>query len=262
MDVIFEALAHPHRRRLLDDLRRADGQTLGALEARLPVTRFAVMKHLRLLESAGLVATRKVGREKLHYLNPVPIQLVADRWISRYAAPLVRTMTDIHHHFEGATPVTQDAPRHVYEMLIRASVSSVWDLLTDTARTPLWQRSNMDCRTDWRPGGEITYLVDGHPVIVGEVLEVDAHRRLVHTFDARWAEDVAPERPSRVTWMLEPVGEEVCRLTLIHDDFDGETATSRAVHGGWSESLSRFKTLAETGVPFFLPADAAAERVA
>src|SRR4029079_9457877 len=84
MDKVFKALADPTRRSLLDELFREDGQTLSALEARLPMTRFGVMKHLRVLEDAGLVATRRRGREKLHFLNPVPIRLVHDRWVSKY----------------------------------------------------------------------------------------------------------------------------------------------------------------------------------
>jgi len=99
MDEVFKALADPTRRKLLDELYREDGQTLSALEAGLPMTRFGVMKHLRVLEEAGLVTTRRRGREKLHFLNPVPIRLVHDRWVSKYAEPmasgLVRLKRDI-----------------------------------------------------------------------------------------------------------------------------------------------------------------------
>src|SRR3954454_14463461 len=87
MDKAFKALADPTRRSLLDELFREGGQTLSALEARLPMTRIGVMKHLRVLEAAGLVTTRRRGREKLHFLNPVPIQLIHDRWVAKYAAP-------------------------------------------------------------------------------------------------------------------------------------------------------------------------------
>src|SRR5438477_3989967 len=87
MDEVFRALADPTRRSLLDELFREDGQSLHALEERLPMTRFGVMKHLRQLEEAGLVITRRRGREKLHFLNPVPIRLVHDRWVSKYAEP-------------------------------------------------------------------------------------------------------------------------------------------------------------------------------
>jgi DNA-binding transcriptional ArsR family regulator len=87
MDEVFKALADPSRRTLLDALFEEDGQTLGALEERLPMTRFGVMKHLKVLEGASLVVTRRRGREKLHFLNPVPIRLVHDRWVSKYAEP-------------------------------------------------------------------------------------------------------------------------------------------------------------------------------
>ena len=87
MDPVFKALADPTRRSLLDELFREDGQTLSALEGRFSMSRFGVMRHLRLLEEAGLIVTRRRGREKLHFLNPVPIRLVHDRWVSKYAEP-------------------------------------------------------------------------------------------------------------------------------------------------------------------------------
>src|SRR6267378_1182737 len=98
---VFKALADPSRRLLLDSLFNRDGQTLGELSARLPgMTRFGVMKHLRILEGAGLVATRKVGREKLHYLNPVPIRLIHDRWIGKYAEPWVGALAELKVRLE------------------------------------------------------------------------------------------------------------------------------------------------------------------
>jgi DNA-binding transcriptional ArsR family regulator len=101
VDAVFRALADPSRRLLLDRLYEDDGQTLGALGAALPgMTRFGVMKHLLVLEEAGLVTTRKVGREKRHYLNPVPIRLVHDRWISKYAEPWVAGLVDMKNDLE------------------------------------------------------------------------------------------------------------------------------------------------------------------
>jgi DNA-binding transcriptional ArsR family regulator len=102
MDAVFRALADPTRRRLLDELHREDGQTLGALEGRLPMTRFGVMKHLKVLEEAGLVTTKKRGREKLHFLNPVPIRLVYERWVSKYAGPWAAALTGLKHDLEEA----------------------------------------------------------------------------------------------------------------------------------------------------------------
>jgi DNA-binding transcriptional ArsR family regulator len=100
MDAVFKALADPTRRSLLDELFKQDGQTLGALEQRLPMTRFGVMKHLKVLEEAGLVVTRKRGREKLHFLNPVPIRLIHDRWVSKYAEPWAAGLAELKTQLE------------------------------------------------------------------------------------------------------------------------------------------------------------------
>src|SRR5438552_9890624 len=103
VDEVFKARADPTRRSLLDELAREDGQTLNALQERFPMTRFGVMKHLRLLEEAGLVVTRRRGREKLHFLNPVPIRLVHDRWVSKYAEPWAASLSDLKHTLENPT---------------------------------------------------------------------------------------------------------------------------------------------------------------
>src|ERR1700716_450247 len=100
MDAVFRALADPTRRSLLDELFKQDGQTLSALEDRLPMTRFGGMKHLKLLEQAGLVVSRRRGREKLHFLNPVPTRLVHDRWVSKYAEPWAATLTGLKNRLE------------------------------------------------------------------------------------------------------------------------------------------------------------------
>src|SRR3974390_76137 len=103
MDAVFKALADPTRRGLLDELFKQDGQTLSALEGRLAMTRFGVMKHLGVLEEAGLVTTRRRGREKLHFLNPVPIRLVHDRWVSKYAQPWAATLSGLKARLEDET---------------------------------------------------------------------------------------------------------------------------------------------------------------
>ena len=100
MDDVVRALADPTRRGLLDELFKEDGQTLTALEERLPMSRFGVMKHLKVLEEANLVVTKRRGREKLHFLNPVPIRLVHDRWVSKYAEPWVATLTGLKEKLE------------------------------------------------------------------------------------------------------------------------------------------------------------------
>ena len=259
LEEAFRALADPNRRTLLDALRERDGQALGELEERLPgMTRFGVMKHLRILEGAGLVTTRRDGRRKLHFLNPVPIQLIADRWISRYAQPWTAAMVDLKSHLE-ARPMP--SPKHVYEVYIRTSPERLWQALTDPEFT---QRYYHDTRvaSGWQAGDPITYTwTDGTVTIDGEVVEADAPRRLVHTFHFTQDSEQAAERPSRCTWEIVPMGE-ACLLRLTHDDFDGETSTYRSVGNGWSLILSGIKSLLETGEPLHIqePADATAGR--
>src|SRR6186713_718164 len=125
MDEVFKALADPTRRELLDRLRERDGQSLSALEEGLPMTRFGVMKHLKVLEAAHLVTTRKRGREKLHFLNPVPIQLVHDRWVSKYAEPWAETLTGLKQQLEDRTM------EKVFEIYIKTTPQRLWDAITD-----------------------------------------------------------------------------------------------------------------------------------
>jgi DNA-binding transcriptional ArsR family regulator len=100
MDEVFRALGDPTRRQLLDRLYERDGLSLGELEAELPMTRFGVMKHLRVLEDANLVVTRRRGRRKLHFLNPVPIRQIHDRWVSKYAEPWTSALTELKRDLE------------------------------------------------------------------------------------------------------------------------------------------------------------------
>src|SRR6476469_5157920 len=102
MDEVFKALADPTRRELLDRLFAEDGQTLTALEEQLPMSRFGVMKHLKVLEGAGLVTTRRRGREKLHFLNPVPIRLIHDRWVGKYAQPWASALSELKRDLENS----------------------------------------------------------------------------------------------------------------------------------------------------------------
>ncbi len=253
MDNLFSALANPIRRNLLDRLREEDGQTQTQLEQFQPVTRFGLMKHLAVLEQAGLITTRKVGREKRHYLNPIPIQEMADRWVSRFAAPFARTINDLTKAVtEKETAMSATRPSHVWETYIRATPAEVWAILTDDEKTPLWKQFNMTSVTDWRVGGAITFFVNDHAVIVGEILAIEKPHRFVHTFQAQWSPDVAHDQVSRVTWQLEPAGDAVCRLVLTHDNFGGDSNTSKSVVGGWQKDLARLKTLAESGIPLLI----------
>jgi uncharacterized protein YndB with AHSA1/START domain/DNA-binding transcriptional ArsR family regulator len=245
-DDVFKALADQSRRLLLDSLFERDGQTLGELAARLPsMTRFGVMKHLRQLESTGLISTRKVGREKLHYLNPVRIRLIHDRWIGKYAGPWVSALAELKSDLEGAP---MERPRHVFQIYIRTTPQRLWQAITDPGFT---ERYFFQTRVDatWERGGPLRYLTtDGHPVVEGDVIEADPPHRLVTTWAFRQDPQLADDPPSRVTWEIEPVGE-TCRLTLIHDDFPSENATFHNVVRGWPLVLSSLKSLLETGQP-------------
>ena len=247
LEAAFRALADANRRRLLDRLRERDGQALAELEAALPgMTRFGVMKHLRVLEDAHLVTTRRDGRRKLHFLNPVPIQLIADRWISRYAAPWVSGLADLKHTLEAPGPMS--APKQVYEIFIRTTPERLWQALTDGEITKLYYHGTA-VRSDLVVGKPFVYVDDdGLTVLGGEVIEVDPPRRLVTTFNALWSPETEADPPSRVTYEIEPMGP-ACKLTMIHDGFETENATYRRVAGGWSYILSGLKTLLETGEP-------------
>src|SRR5580700_8692049 len=243
MDAVFKALADPTRRRLLDQLFKKDGQTLSALERRLPMTRFGVMKYLRILEKAGLVVTKRRGREKLHFLNPVPIRLVHDRWVSKYAEPWAAALSDLKHKLEDKTTVK------VFEIYIKTTPARLWQALTDTEMRRKYTFGAV-VTSDWTPGSRYQGVGRGTPIFEGENLEVEPPRRLVQSFRALWDEDVKSEGTSRVTWEIEPVGDS-CRLTVIHDQLR-EDANAQ-LYGGWPMALSGLKTLLETGETLTTP---------
>jgi uncharacterized protein YndB with AHSA1/START domain len=238
MDPVFKALADPTRRSLLDELFREDGQTLSALEERFPMTRFGVMKHLRQLEEAGLVVTRRRGREKLHFLNPVPIRVIHDRWVSKYAEPWATALTDLKSNLEATM-------EKVFEIYIRTTPERLWGAITDSETRAKYQ-FGMRVTSDWTPGSRFEMSHPGAPGLLGEGenLEIDPPRRLVQRMTALWGEDVKAEGPSRVTWEIEPVGDS-CRLTVTHDELR-EDANSQ-LYGGWPMILSGLKTWLETG---------------
>src|SRR6185436_18314669 len=153
---VFRALADPSRRRLLDLLFERDGRTLTELDSELPMTRFGVMKHLRVLQEAGLIATRKVGREKLHYLNPVPIQLITDRWINKYSAARASALVDMKTALEGGNVMADSKPRLVNQIIIKAPRERVWEAITKSDFT---SRYYYGCtlETDLSVGSPFTY---------------------------------------------------------------------------------------------------------
>src|SRR5437588_2346562 len=190
MDEVFRALADPTRRSLLDELFREDGQTLSALQAGVPMTRFGVMKHLRQLEEAGLVVTKRRGREKLHFLNPVPIRLVHDRWVSKYAEPWAAALSGLKARMERSM-------EKVFEIYIRTTPERLWEAITDGEIRSKYSFGTM-VSSDWTAGSrlELSHSSANGLLGEGEVLEVDPPRRLVHSMVALWDDDVKSEGTS------------------------------------------------------------------
>lgn len=261
MEAVFKALADATRRGLLDDLFRDDGQPLSALAApREPMTRFGVMKHLRVLEDAGLVTTRRRGREKLHFLNPVPIRLIHDRWVSKYAEPWTASLTELGTRLEeqtmgtteqrvsfaeGTAPIAGDTA--VFEIFIKTTPERLWAAITEPAQRKRYS-FGAEIQSDWTPGSAYSSSVgtgdEAFELSRGENVVVEPPRLLVQTFEALWGEDVQAQGATRVTWEIEPVGTS-CRLTVIHDRLPADA--NAQLYGGWPMILSGLKTLLETG---------------
>jgi uncharacterized protein YndB with AHSA1/START domain/DNA-binding transcriptional ArsR family regulator len=262
VDTVFKALADPTRRDLLDALFAEDGQTLTALEERVPMTRFGVMKHLKVLEGAGLVVTRRRGREKLHFLNPVPIRLIHDRWVGKYAEPWAAALTGLKRQLEdspmttdvttvsfaqGTAPVGRTA---VFEIFIKATPERIWQAITDPEQRAKYS-FGVQTHSDWTPGSSYRAGVPGVVDIAeGENLVVDPPRLLVQSFKALWSDDVKAQGTTRVTWEIEQV-EDSCRLTVVHDELPD--SANAELYGGWPMILSGLKTLLETGEPLTTP---------
>jgi len=238
VDEVFKALADPTRRSLLDELFHSDGQTLHELEARFDMTRFGVMKHLKQLEEAGLVVTRRRGSEKLHFLNPVPIRLVHDRWVSKYAEPWAAGLSGLKQELE------RDMEK-VFEIYIKTTPERLWEAITDPTIRAKYNFGS-GAYSDWKPGSRVDLRAESFDGLLGEgeVLDADPPRRLVHTMLAHFSPEAEAEGQSRVTWEIEPVGDS-CRLPLIHDQM--REGACDQLYGGWPMILSGLKTWLETG---------------
>lgn len=240
MDAVFKALGDPTRRQLLDMLRKRDGQTLTELEQSLGMTRFGVMKHLHILEEASLVVTRRSGRFKHHYLNPAPIQEVADRWIAPFGKPWARMMLSLKSDMEGAGEMSSK-PAFVAETYIRTTPEELWEALVNGEKTRQYFYGT-EVRSAFKPGSRIEYAhPDGRLAVDGEVIEIDRPNRLVTTFRPLWGDGDA--KALKVAWIIEPLGE-TCKLTLEHYDLPEDAA---GIRSGWSKVLDGLKSYLETG---------------
>jgi uncharacterized protein YndB with AHSA1/START domain/DNA-binding transcriptional ArsR family regulator len=240
VDRVFRALADPTRRRLLDSLRREDGQTLGRLCADLAMARQSVTQHLGVLQEAGLVTVVRRGREKWHYLNPVPLHEMRQRWIAPFEEPRLRVLDAVRRQAEE--PIVK--PSYVYVTYIHASPERVWQALTDADLTgAFWGHHNV---SDWQPGSRWEHRrTDGSGIADGGgvVLVAEPPTRLVITFGE--ADEPAGPDSGTVTFLIEP-HQDIVRLTVTHANLPDDEEL-RAVSAGWPAVLANLKSLLETG---------------
>jgi uncharacterized protein YndB with AHSA1/START domain/DNA-binding transcriptional ArsR family regulator len=241
-DAVFKALADPTRRLLLDRLRERNGQTLGELCGPLDMARQSATQHLAVLEAASLIAAVRRGREKLHYLNPVPLWSISERWIDRFERPRLRTLSTIKRRAEEE--IMAERPTFVYVTYIESSPERVWAALTDAdLSAEYWGHSNV---SDWQPGSAWEHRrVDGSGIadVAGTVLEATPPRRLTMTFGAPG--ETPPGGPATVTFDIEPY-HEIVRLTVTHVNLPDDEALT-AVSAGWPAVCANLKSLLETG---------------
>lgn len=241
MDTVFKALNDPARRALLDALREQDGQSLQDLEGVLDMTRFGVMKHLKVLEAANLIIPRKVGRFKYHYLNALPLQEVIDRWVEPLLArPAARSMADLKTKLES--PMSKK-PDFVMQTLIKCTQDALWDALTDADAHKQFVYVTNDAR---REGNSIVYYGDGgNQLLICTETKLTPKTRIDSTFEPHWAGPDVPLGASKFAYIIEPE-DGACMLTLEHYDIP---AGQDGVGNGWARTLSGLKTLLETGTP-------------
>jgi uncharacterized protein YndB with AHSA1/START domain/DNA-binding transcriptional ArsR family regulator len=227
---------------MLDRLRGRNGQTLGELCQPTDMARQSATQHLDILEVANLITTVRRGREKLHYLNPVPLWEIQARWIEQFEPPRLRALSAIKQRAEEDPMANR--PDYVYVTYIEASPERVWEALTDAELTAqFWGHSNT---SDWQPGSTWEHRrVDGSGIadVIGTVLESRPPRHLALTFDSPSAP--ATDRPTKVTFEIEPF-HEIVRLTVTHENLPDDEALE-AISAGWPAVCANLKSLLETG---------------
>jgi uncharacterized protein YndB with AHSA1/START domain/DNA-binding transcriptional ArsR family regulator len=246
LDAVFRALADPTRRLLLDRLREHNGQTLGDLCERLGMARQSATQHLDILQRANLVVVVRRGRERLHYLNPVPLHEIEERWIAAFEKPRLQAISAIKHRAEeyAMMDAPTSVPNYVYVTYIRASAAQVWHALTDADLTAhYWGHANV---SDWQPGSTWEHRsTDGSGRVekVGRVLEAEPPTRLVITFADPGDEPAGG--PSVVTFLVE-AHDDIVRLTVTHENLPDQAMFS-GISYGWPVVLANLKSLLETG---------------
>lgn len=242
----------------MDIVKTRPGITLQELTEEFPVTRYAVMKHLRILERANLIVFRREGKFKHFYLNSIPIQMIHDRWLSEYTKYWSTQLTQLKYNLEMEDQMNKSADKQIYVLYIKTTREKLWEAITSPAQTRKYF-FNTEVNSGFVEGQEISYLgKDGEGntsvPVKGEIIEAKPYQKLVHTFRHNFGEGKqgANTNPSRVTYEIEPMGELV-KLTLVHDQFGEDRDTFKSTSEGWPMILNGLKTLLETGRPLEFP---------
>ena len=242
MDKIFNALGDKSRRYLLDLLYERNGQSLTELSSKLDMSRQAVTKHLKILESADLVVPVWKGKEKIHYLNPVPLMQIYSRWISKFDENRILGLYELKYDLENPKEVKMNG--FVYQIVIAASAEKVWESLTKPEFTEkFWFGRKI--YSDWTVGSTVSVITpDGSAEVTGKVLEYNPNQRLSYTWQT--PEETA-EQATTVVFELQEMGPLV-KLTILHD-IDVSAAKFQQAAAGWTFILNGLKTYLETGAP-------------
>lgn len=239
-DLVFKALGDRTRRALLDSLRERNGQTLGELCGPLAMARQSATQHLEILQVANLISTIRRGREKLHYLNPVPLWDIHERWIERFESPRLRALSAIKRRAEEDKMAGR--PSFVYVTYIESTAERVWEALTQPELTAAYWGGARNL-SDWQIGSSWQHqFADGSVHIAGTVVESAPPQRLAMTWGH--SGETSPDKVSKVTFSIEPY-HEIIRLTVVHEDLDDEMF--KDISQGWPAVLANLKSLLETG---------------
>ena len=240
MDAIFKALNDPARRDLLDSLRRRDGQSLSDLEEVLEMSRFGVMKHLKVLEEADLIVTRRDGRFKYHYLNAVPLQDVMDRWAAPFLQRQARAVTELKAKLERDTAMAK--PDFMMQTFIRCSQDALWAALTEADQMAAYHFACNVVEGNAKVDETTAFIrPDGSSMLNQTTTALDPKSRIAMTFEPLF---MGPDAPaSHMVYLIEEQGDQ-CKLTIEHYDMaPGQEGFAE----GWARLASSLKSYLETG---------------
>lgn len=247
MDKIFGALADKSRRYLLDLLYEKNGQSLSELCSRLEMSRQAVSKHLSILENADIVVAVWKGREKIHYINPVPLKLISLRWINKFDEIRIQGLLEFKDNLENKTKEAI-MKGFMYQIVISSSPEKVWEALIQPEFTKKYWFGR-SVISEWKVGSAVSIITpEGKEEMRGEVIEFQPNKRLSYTWQA--IQEKSEEKVTTVVFEIQEMGP-LTKLTILHD-INAEEAKFEQAAAGWTFILCGIKTLLETGEP--LPA--------